>query len=59
MPDITLCSNSELCPYKDECERATAKPDLYCQSYADFYNEDKECNYKLTKQLCQNTLKNQ
>ena len=38
MPDITMCVSQE-CPIRNECFRATAKPDSKYQSYADFYLE--------------------
>lgn len=38
MPDITLCSSLH-CPVKNDCFRATAKPNSARQSY---------CNFKYT-----------
>ena len=35
MPDIALCTN-ELCPLRNECYRALAKPSEYLQSYSRF-----------------------
>ncbi len=35
MPDITMCSNDE-CPKKEDCYRATAKPNPLWQAWATF-----------------------
>lgn len=35
MADITMCS-SEYCPVKDQCYRATAKPNKFAQSWSNF-----------------------
>jgi hypothetical protein len=45
MPDIAMCSNSELCPKKASCVRATATPDRYEQSYTNFYIKGETCEY--------------
>jgi len=43
MPDITMCFEP-ICPLKEKCYRALAKPDQYYQSYANFIYEN-GCEY--------------
>ena len=42
MPDITMCLSKE-CPLRKECYRSLAKPNIYRQSYADFFVAGEDC----------------
>ena len=44
MADITKCANGDQCPKCMSCYRWIA-PNGYWQSYAPFYEADKECEY--------------
>lgn len=48
--DICRCWNSDLCPRKDQCERAKrGGPGIYTVS--SFYEEDKECEYFMERRI--------
>ncbi len=42
MPDISMCSNGDKCPRKEDCYRFKAKPAEW-QAHAPFYREGQEC----------------
>ena len=46
--DYCFCGNSDSCPLKDQCKRADHKPGIH--SYANFYSEDKDCEYFYLKE---------
>lgn len=48
MPDISMCENQK-CPSRKSCQRYTAIPNGYWQTYADFEVEegDDKCEYYL------------
>ena len=45
MPDITMCENGHFCDKSLNCYRYMAHPTPYHQSYASFYEYDRECSY--------------
>lgn len=49
--DICKCADSDKCPYKDSCYRATARPGICTASY--FY---KDC-YDLKNEYCKFYIK--
>ncbi len=54
--DICFCGNAYECPYKNDCRRAERKPGIH--SYANFYNEDKKCEYFLKKEKIEKKFMN-
>jgi len=47
MPDITMCADGDVCPYKNTCYRYNAIPSAW-QSYAMFY----KCTYDKKLGIC-------
>ena len=45
--DICLCGNSEMCPYKDKCERAVHRVGIH--TYSNLYKLNEECGYFLPR----------
>lgn len=50
--DYCLCGNPEKCQHKGECIRAVRKTGIH--TYSLFYDENKECEYFIKKEVKNN-----